>query len=193
MDELKKYENKISEIIAENERKIERCSVRISELKASIEKAAADMITATDNVDVEGYKRAKQIKTESADELEMIEKRLASLQNQPMMNSADYKAFRNNILAEHKKDLEARRKKLLPMIREIQAAGESAAAYDERVDSMLLTLQRKVMRITFKNPLRNASGQEDGSVPVTNDGLDSHPVVWFAQNVKDSAEDNCLI
>lgn len=190
MDTLKRFEDKINKIIKTYEDKVESYSKRISNLEAVVNQADAAMAAATDSLDVDGYKKAKRDKNDAVDELEMLKTKLERFQSDSMISYSDYQALREDIVSEYNRNLESYKKKFAPMIREIKAAGESAGKFDQRVDDMLVTLQRKVMKIS-SDP--HAEVAESWQKAVTNDRIDSHPVVWFAANVIDSADDNCLL
>lgn len=190
MDTLKKFEDRINKIIKTYDSKVESYTTRISELESVVEQADAAMAAATDSLDVDGYKKAKRDKNDAVDELEMLKTKLEHSQKAPMIPYADYQALREDIVSEYNRNLESYKKKFAPMIREIKAAGESAGKYDQRIDDMLLTLQRKVMKIST-DP--RAEVAESWQKAVINDCIDSHPVVWFAANVVGSADDNCLL
>lgn len=190
MDTLKKFEDRISKIIKTYDSKVESYTTRISELEAVVEQADAAMAAATESLDIDSYKKAKRDKNDAVDEMEMLKKKLEHSQKAPMIPYADYQALREDIVSEYNRNLESYKKKFAPMIREIKAAGESAGKFDQRVDDMLVTLQRKVMKIST-DP--RAEVAESWQKAVINDRIDSHPVVWFAANVVGSADDNCLL
>lgn len=190
MDTLKKFEDRINKIIKTYDSKVESYTTRISELESVVEQADAAMAAATDSLDVDGYKKAKRDKNDAVDELEMLKTKLERFQSDSMISYSDYQALREDIVSEYNRNLESYKKKFAPMIREIKAAGESAGKYDQRIDDMLLTLQRKVMKISTDPRAEVAEGWQKA---VINDCIDSHPVVWFAADVVGSADGNCLL
>lgn len=190
MDVLKKYEKRIADLLADNESKIQKCQDRVEALRGEILQAGQDMEAATDNIDVAGFKAAKRRQEDAAAELGMMKKKLAQLEKDPLISEAEYRSLRADIIAEHNRDFEVCKKKFVPIVREIIAAGERAGEQDERIDKMLEELQRKIMR---KSTDPRQYGPNSPRYSVITDRLDEHSVVWFAGNVRDAAEGNGLM
>lgn len=190
MDVLKKYEKRIADLLADNESKIQKCRDRAEALRGEILQAGQDMEAATDNIDVAGFKAAKRRQEDATAELGMMEKKLAQLENDPLISEAEYKSLRADIIAEHNKEFEACKEKFVPIVREIIAAGERVGEQDERIDKMLAELQRNVMRKTA-DPRTYGPNSPRFAGPT--DRLDEHSVVWFAWDVEGAAGNRGLM
>ena len=167
---------------------------RIEALHTTIQGAENAMVEATNNVDAAAYGKAKQVKTSAADELEMLEKRLAQVEEQPMITREEYEKMRAALREEYDKDLEKYRKKIAPIVKEVVKMGEESSAYIERIDAMRLKLQREVMKISGQYPYgKEVKPEDQWKYNTANDIIDSYPVTWFATTVKGTAEGHCLI
>lgn len=188
---VKKVKDYADKLLKENAAMISKCEKRIEELTSEREKAGADMVTATEIVDTAAFKEAKKRKDDAEIELGMLQKSLKKLKEDPLMKTEDYEALRNTLFEEHRKRKEEQVKKYAPMIKAMLSDLEAAEEFDGDIDSVLVTLQRNVMRITNRDNLRD--DLKGKPYTFSNDRLDNHSVIWFLENLRNIAEEEGFI
>lgn len=187
MSNLENYVAQLNNLMSENASTISRCEARIEALNAAIVKAGEDMVAATETVDTDAFKEAKSRRDDSQLELEMLQKSMKKLREEPLMTVEAFETMRMNIIAEQETFTETCKEKYAPMIREMLADLEAAAELDNTIENILEILHRKIMRITGSNNQQLKNGLE--KYRYSRLQLDAYPIQWFLNNLKNEAEE----
>ena len=184
---IKEIENRLETLMKENAAMISKCETRIEELNAEIEKAGADMVTATEVVDTAAFKEAKKRKDDAELELGMLNRSLRKLKEDSLVKPEEYGQMREGLLAEQVKFTEEAVKKYTPMIKAMLADMKAAGELDDRIEEDLSTLHKKVARISGNRDQKLPVGMEKYRFADTQ--LDKYPIYWFLNNLRNAAEE----
>lgn len=164
MTTLKEIESKLTNLVTDNQSKIDGYSMKIETADKAIQDANKKLKNAEDTVNVDDYNKAKNAIWSADHAKELYTKTKNKVQNTPLISKAEYSSLLKEITEGADNEQEALNEKAIELITNIRNLANESREITNKANELMNNLQRHI----YREPEGNIS-RSDGTTTWSSD------------------------
>lgn len=146
MTTLKEIESKLTNLVTDNQSKIDSYQKKIETADKAIQDANKKLKNAEDTVNVDDYNKAKNAIWSADHAKELYTKTKNKVQNTPLISKAEYSSLLKEITEGADNEQEALNEKAIELITNIRSLANESSGVTNKANKLMNVLQRKVYK-----------------------------------------------